>query len=335
MNSNLADRLSLLRKDFASVAGSQFEHFYCPILFVDEPVELCQAHVVSRAFRGAARRWTVQRADVDAFFGGYFEGDFTILQERGQHSVLDILSDNALSRRLRPQILVDGEAIPHFRPKGAIPQQFTELEVSRPGRRSIPLALKLHPSDALARRTSTWEVSVKQDLRLAALPSLLRSAHLTLFDLVGYGFALTAGGWFLGNDVLGRFYRQNRGRGKHEVLERAKGHFPQFVNLVRPITKAPRTLRGTVSDRFLFLLYQSDGAHTPWAFLVFVRTGRHMHGVIVPLMQNPGSAAFAVSFLKNPLVELWARAAYFRGDEWEVSTTPQPIKWPTAESSLD
>jgi hypothetical protein len=69
MQPDVAERLEALRQDFAVVAGRPFCHFFCPILMVDEQVELCRAHVVNHAFAASSRRWTVQWKDVDNFFG--------------------------------------------------------------------------------------------------------------------------------------------------------------------------------------------------------------------------------------------------------------------------
>lgn len=55
MDKALAHRLRYLREDFSEVVGKPFEHFYCPVLFRDEEVELCKAHIVSAAFPGSTR----------------------------------------------------------------------------------------------------------------------------------------------------------------------------------------------------------------------------------------------------------------------------------------
>jgi hypothetical protein len=39
-------QLEDLRLDFQKNTGSPFEYFYCPILYLDEKTELCEAHVV-------------------------------------------------------------------------------------------------------------------------------------------------------------------------------------------------------------------------------------------------------------------------------------------------
>ena len=69
-------RLDSLRADYEASTGLPFQYFFCPITWKDEDVPLCRAHVINKAFRGADRSWTVQRADVDNWFGSLFENDF-------------------------------------------------------------------------------------------------------------------------------------------------------------------------------------------------------------------------------------------------------------------
>ena len=76
MNTQVKKRLEDLRSDHESVTGSPFKHFLCPILFRDDDTELCRAHVINKSFQESDRSWTVQRADVDAWYGSMFEADF-------------------------------------------------------------------------------------------------------------------------------------------------------------------------------------------------------------------------------------------------------------------
>ena len=97
MKAPVAERLEALRQDFAKTAGQPFRHFYCPILFVDEQAELCQAHIVNRAFPATSRKWTVQREDVDSFFGSKFEGSFTNLRFDEPGIATKAITDSYLS----------------------------------------------------------------------------------------------------------------------------------------------------------------------------------------------------------------------------------------------
>lgn len=100
--SDLQRKLEALRTDFAAVAGAPFHNFYCPILFADDLTEICRAHLVNQAFSETSRRWTVQRKDVDNFYGTSFEADFVELKE--SYSPIETLIANGLSGRHRPEI---------------------------------------------------------------------------------------------------------------------------------------------------------------------------------------------------------------------------------------
>src|SRR5215213_1188216 len=102
MQTDVAEKLEGLRQDFAAVTGRLFRHFVCPILLVDEQVELCRAHIVNQAFAASSRRWTVQRKDVDNFFGSAFESAFLALQSNEPGIAMKAFVDPKLYRSLRP-----------------------------------------------------------------------------------------------------------------------------------------------------------------------------------------------------------------------------------------
>jgi hypothetical protein len=61
----IEQRLERYRRDYTQVTGRPFEHFFCPILAIDEQAELSRGHVINQAYNGAPRTWVIQRADVD------------------------------------------------------------------------------------------------------------------------------------------------------------------------------------------------------------------------------------------------------------------------------
>src|SRR6266480_5135136 len=217
MNRAALTKLEALRSDFQSVVGRPFDHFYCPILFKDEQTRLCRGHVVTFGFIGADRSWTIQRADVDSFFGSFFESEFLAIQERGKHELFEVIKNPKLSRLLRPKILVDGKEVEYYFPEGPIPSSHSEVALHQEDQPTARLAFKLHASEILSSQQAKWEIEYAKDLRLPALVTLLRSAHLTLFALLGYRYALSASGHFMGNDVLGKFFRENVGKTKGDV----------------------------------------------------------------------------------------------------------------------
>jgi hypothetical protein len=330
VNASIANKLSTLRQEYERLTGSPFGHFYCPILLRDQFVELCEGHVVNQAFPGSERRTVVQRADVDSFFGTKFEGDFTLLAERGRHGPVDLLLDRRLARKLRPQLLIDGQPVEHYVSGDNVPSHHSMLLVEREGQTPIPLVLKLAPSDTLSALDANWEVEISRDVRLAALVSLLKSAHLSMFSLMGYSYALTAGGLFLGWEILGRFVARNLDSDPVTVLRDAQQHFREFVNLVRPMAVPPEKAAGTITDAQLFLC---TGTPKAWAFMVLVRTGTDMHAVVVPMIEDEEGGARFARFLKDPAPRFEVKRIKFAGGRWELAKTGRIIDWPEANFS--
>jgi hypothetical protein len=111
MKEKIRHRINALQADFQTIAGSKFRHFYCPILYRDEDVTLCRAHIINNALPDSARNWTIQRKDVDNFYGNVFESDFMAIKYKNGRTVADAFVDRDLSHVLKPRILADGEPI--------------------------------------------------------------------------------------------------------------------------------------------------------------------------------------------------------------------------------
>lgn len=326
MNEAGLSKLEELRADYEHVVGRRFENFYCPILFRDENVELCRAHVINKAFQGSDRGWTIQRSDVDSFYGSIFEADFLSLQDRRRHDPAELLIDPRLSPSLRSSITMDSDEVEHYRPVGPVPDQHSRIAVET-SQGEVEFALKIRPTELLDRVSSKWEIQISKDLRLPALASALKAAHLTLFNLLGYRYALSAGGHFLGRSILGEFFDSHNQSPRQEVLTAGNDHFREFVNMVRPMLSGAEFLTGTASDGRMYLL----GAGSPWGILVIIRTGADRQAVLVPVLEKPNAAAHFMEFLKSQTSELAARLAVWEGDHFQVSTRIDKFEWPAAD----
>jgi hypothetical protein len=189
------------------------------------------------------------------------------------------------------------------------------------------LAIKLSPSDLLSLQQANWEIGFMKDLRLVALVSILHSAHLILFNLLGYRYALSASGYFMGSDVLGKFFTRNAGKRKRAVLAAAQKHFSEFVNLVRPVLRPPPGLSGTNTDP---LLYICSGKPNAWGFVLFIKVGDSAHAVLVPVLEDAEGAGRFHRFLKQPPPRFEVQLAKFKGTEWEVARHSTMFAWPEA-----
>jgi hypothetical protein len=323
MNVATQVKLERLQADYVQVHGRPFVHFFCPVLFRDEDVSLCQAHIVNQAFPGSAKNWTIQREDVDNFYGSAFESDFLAIKYQEGLTPDEVLGNRELSREFRPRILLDGEPISHYLSDGPVPNTFTEVKFSHSSG-TVQLALKMHPDDTLAATNKDWQIEINRDVRLAALVSLIKAAHLTLFEMLGYRYALSAGGYFVGKDILGQFFLNNCGLSKRKIIENATAHFQEFVHMVRPIQSQVSGLQGTLADRQMFIC---GNPKSPWALIVFVKTSQSLHAVLIPMMGTPETAHRFISFIKNGNEQIEAVLCRFENEEWHPQQSIT-LTWP-------
>ena len=230
MNPELKKRLTQLNDDYKFVAGCPPHVFFCPILYRDEDTELCKAHLVNQSFSDSERAWTVQRKDVDAFYGSLFESEFSLIQEKDRFQVGDnvtgIISNRHLGRHLMPKFTRNGEVVGHYSVQnGHVPDNHSPVTVIGPEGTGVQVALKT-PLDTLKdSHNDKWEINIDKDLSLASLVSLLKAAHLILFHLLGYRYALSASGCFIGKTVLGDFFLKAQNIVRGNQLELAQDPF--------------------------------------------------------------------------------------------------------------
>jgi hypothetical protein len=325
MKEKIRHRINALQADFQTIAGSKFRHFYCPILYRDEDVTLCRAHIINNALPDSARNWTIQRKDVDNFYGNVFESDFMAIKYKNGRTVADAFVDRDLSHVLKPRILADGEPIEYYRSSANGPDYHSKLMFEHQGK-SAELWLRMSPSELLAKHDVRWEIEVERDIRIPAFVSLIKAAHLTLFYLLGYRYALSAGGQFIGFELLGRFFLSYHGFPKQECQKKALAHFVEWQHLVRPIESVAFPVEGTLSDKQLLICRNLAGRY--WAFIVLVRIMRTLHAVMLPTFITPEDIAFYLDFIKNNVETIEVCWGQFKGDHWEISKATRKLRWP-------
>jgi hypothetical protein len=213
-----------------------------------------------------------------------------------------------------------------------VPGKHSKFAVDFAGQ-TVSLGLKIHPDETLAAADGDWQIRTDKDVRIGAFVSLLKAAHLALFDMLGYQYALSAGGHFLGFTVLGSFFLKNQGLPKSEILENAVGHFSEFSNMVRPVVSGGTEAKGTADDGFLYIC--TRGTDIRWAFLVLVRTGESLHGVLVPTFDDPHGVARFLTFLQDNDESIDAVPTKFEGDKWLAAKEPKRLTWPKPAGLLE
>ncbi len=323
-------KLEKLRADYERVAGRPFAHFHCPVLFRDEDVPLCRAHVVNQAFPDPCPCWTVLRRDVDAFYGSNFEADFVTIQYKEDRRLETAFIDAKLSKRLRPEITVDGKAVEYFIGDATLPSGFTPIEIHFDDGQAVKRVLKMRGRDIAAAADKRWEIAISKNLQIPALVSLIKAAHLTLLEMLGYRYALSAGGYFVGRQILGDFFLKNLNEPRRVVLRNADDFFWEFAHMARPVESSEVSLRGTVTDGKAFIC--REGRRAPWALIVFVRTSRSLHAVLMPILNDPEAVAKFLAFLKSDDECIEANWASLERDDWRISNETMKLRWPKSDT---
>src|SRR4029077_15106021 len=304
-----------------------FEHFYCPILFIDEDVSLCEGHIVNEAFDDSPRAQIVQRKDVDNFYGSKFEAEFTVLQDFQRWQESDFITNSTLRRKLAPVILAGGKRVDFFVAQKEVPPEFTPVIVE--GDVSALIGLKMDFGEALAVQEAGWAVEVGKDLRLPALVSLIKAAYLTCLSLFSYRYVLSSAGRFVGWEILGRFFAQNYSRPKSMVLDTAANFFREYAHMVRPVEGNSFGFQGTISDRTVLACWSGSGF--PWAIIVFIRTGSLLHAVMMPVFGHVEAVPTFLGFLSNSNDSIGVRVARLTNEDnrrfWEVGRDSR-MQWP-------
>lgn len=325
MNTELQSKLDILRTDYNNIRGQPFQHFFCPFLFEDADVPLCQAHIINQSFPDSARNWTVGRKDIDNFYGSHFEADFAGILYHEYPSIGKIFVDKDLSKQFRPTITLDEQPVEYFfAKKSGVPEGFTRLNIEFNGQ-VVELGLKMPPSDVFATQESSWGVAISKDMRIATIVSLIKSAYLTLFEMLGYSYALSPDGYFVGLKILGQFFRENRNKSRADVFQEAQNFFSEFIHMVRPVQSQKLNLRGTITDKLLFVCGSDKSA--PWAFIVFIKTSQMLHAVLMPIFDQADSVAKFLDFLKSENEMVDVRYCKFENDHWEIDKNLTQLKW--------
>lgn len=329
MNASLEAKLNLLRQNYISATGKPFVHFFCPILHSDEETELCKAHITNQALAddGTNKRlWTVQRKDVDNFFGAFFEADFVLIQYDEDEAFDRAFFEGKLNSQLKPKVLLNGQEIDFFIANGNVPAHFSPVRFESDNN-SINIVLKIAPDLVQGTGGQKWEVEVAKDIRLPAIVSLLKAAHLTMFELFGYEYALSTAGRFVGYDILGEFFRKNQKNDRELVLENASVFFQEYLRMARPIVVQQGFFDGTINDRKFLICRAYDNQY--WGLIVFVKSADKMNIVLLPLFTNEHTTVRYLEFIRGRQPRINVQIIQYIEEHFQIEPDTYEIEWGT------
>jgi len=264
MTDRLNARIDTLREDFQAETGNPFKHFFCPILHVDEPVPLCEGHIINKAF-GTCNAWVPQRQDVDNFFGSMVEADFiSAVQDRSKPAFQKWI-DPKLNRRYRPKLYSKGQGVQYYITKQikSVPGQTPFVVVNPNGELLGNIVIKKAPDEAKKLRATDLQVVAVPPATFvpAIIASVLKAAHLTMFNLHGYRHVFSTAGRYLAG-ILKEFYEKYKNTEKRSLSQELAAAFRPHESLISPaILKNTPVLAGTVIDnRILAAIGGTEGA---------------------------------------------------------------------------
>lgn len=325
------DRVELLKANYYRSTGRAFKHFVCPILLVDELVELMDGHIIP-ANQGICNEWVPQREDVDSFYGSVAEADFKIAADiiDGSLSFSDLLI-NRPSRAPKPQLQVAGKNVDYYFPKsGAEPVLGHTVGKLHVGADQRDIAFKISDTELFSQDEREFKVVIDHDALPEVTATVLKAAYLTLFAIEGYHCTMTAAGQLLSH-ILREPIVSGRGKRPGQLRVDVRKHFSKYSNMIRPVIRhdsAP--FRGSVIDRRFFACLGASGR--VFAVGVLVPMKSDFFCVFLPTDQDPQLTTYT-GFLNHPppSVSTTLMEAVRTTDsdpfdfEWHVSPKPTRI----------
>jgi hypothetical protein len=275
--------IEALLPDFVaeSPGHKPFDHFFCPILHVDEPTTFCMGHITPEALGGKVM--VPQRKDVDGFFGAMVEADMiAAIRNRGK-PLDEILGRGAVRREMRPRFETpDGTTVGFYIPKDgqALPAGHTPSSIHFDDGTEIAVTMK--GSREQLTRDGELNGLVEVDCLYEATAAALKAAHLTCFRLYGYRYVFSYVGRWVALP-LREFFFQHRHTKKKDIHEALFQRFAPYLPMLRPMcSPSGGTLPfdGSVSDGNIRHLLTGEGK--VFSYGVVLRMHNDLYTVFLP-----------------------------------------------------
>jgi hypothetical protein len=246
-----AEQLAFLNADYTAVTGKPVQHFVCPITLKDEPEgELCDGHILNESIKAASGNTIVEYRDVDNYFGATLEPDLVAFLNAPVSTPKELIEKYG---RTLTVTLPSGEKASAFFANRRARPNFPRIDlldtsgaaIASPYLRTGPLEPKLHKDLQVE-----WLMGFTDS---AIFGSLLKSAHLALFRIMGYRHVLSQAGSYL-RQALASFYIDKADKAQ------SSRYFSKFAGAVKPVLNdIPADAGGTLeeTDRSGFIMSQA------------------------------------------------------------------------------
>lgn len=321
-------------KDYAEVFGRNTDRFVCPITLREcEQSELINGHILNGALLNASRRRVIQYGVVDRFYGTRVESELVRYLNAKDRSFEDLLSAN---KNLHIEFH-NGTTAKAFVTSGrsavAAMNKFPIVDVEV-NDKTFPIYVTVEFNDP----------RLCQPLQLVGresfLPShwvagLLKAAHLTLFDLIGYKAIESALGDTL-RSTLAKYFRENASR------DDAPKYFADFHNSMKLLGKGrcPSDLRDnykafefdTLENRMLLFHYVGSDQRLMFAATCIFNVNEATITVTIPATLTGTDVAVAWRLYQALMtdehsVEQQVYRVQFTDNHWKIETKPLNVNY--------
>lgn len=245
----LRGRVEKLRADFAKCRSTPFKHFFCPILFADDPVELCEGHIVPEAFGSAT---IPQRKDVDNFYGSATEADVGGWMEK-RETIFENWHTHAVQKLVPVRFEANGKTLEYYIPKEPIevPGHTLAQFIGADGKKVVDVMFKAPAHEVEALCGKEVQLVAERNFVPAMTGSILKAAHLTMFDMLGYDYVFSPTGQYLAA-ILREFFLSNKDKKNKRAA--ANAYFAAYASMVFPVMQN-EIFGGTATDQKGILLW--------------------------------------------------------------------------------
>jgi hypothetical protein len=310
------EALQKLQTAYQRATGDPCPDFYCPIMneFGVGPRGLMDGHILPQCVRSASRATVIQRADVDNVFGR-IEAVLCNFLNRPFYDV------NELYKRATSLTITgsSGSPEPAFFPSPKATPPYPQILLSNPAGEIIAAPFVKTPKDRSGEFDGPVDVEGELVFFIPALAvSLIKAAHLAVFRLMGYEWALDPAGQFVGTRLATLVRRKADDEGARQLAK----DLPKCFHLL----PQPAISEDTLASGMLLLHFDTyDGEVHPlqhgmdsWGLSCLFNTNGYTWIVTLPFSLSRDGLADSLTrysrYLSEPDVKHAAYGAWIRPD---------------------
>jgi hypothetical protein len=282
-------------EDYKAVTGVSAKRFVCPISLRDDPnATLCDGHILNKGIQTATRKTVVQWTDIDNYYGHTIEPDLIAYLN------MPVAPAEQLMRKGKDLTVKfpSGEAIVAFiTNKAGARAKFPQIDLIDPKGDTVASPFlrtdKLDPQLQKGLKVE-WLMSFTDS---ALLGSILKSAYLALWNILGYRYVFMASGDCL-RRPLANFFKDRVTKAQSvRYFSKFKGAVNVFLNEV------PEDHCDTVNDGLLWFHLRQDVPENRRMFAVscLFRVNQRMISVMVPYCAHAEDYRMAYSHYQRAL----------------------------------